>query len=201
MFYFNNLFYLILFYFILFYFFLLFFLPFLLRCVANGVLVLQPGVRPELLRWESWVQDIGPPETSWLHVISNGKSSPRDLHLNSSQRSPSQFKDPAPLNDVQATVLSTLCQTTSKKGTQPHPLAERLPKIIIRSQTPQNTALDVVLPNRKTRNSLIHQSTDTSPLHQEAYITHWANLTHWGKTPKTMGTTNLQAAKRKPQTQ
>ena len=54
-----------------------------------------------------------------------------------SQRSPSQLQDPAPLNDQQATVLDTLCQITSKTGTQPHPLAERLPKIIIRSQTPQ----------------------------------------------------------------
>ena len=46
------------------------------------VLVLQPGVRPEPLRWESRVQDIGPPEISWPHIISNGKSSPRALHLN-----------------------------------------------------------------------------------------------------------------------
>ena len=50
--------------------------------VADRVLVLHPGVRPEPLRWESQVQDIGPPETSWPHVISKGKSSPRDLHLN-----------------------------------------------------------------------------------------------------------------------
>ena len=45
-------------------------------------LVLCPGVRPVLLRWESQVQDIGPPEISRLHVTSNGESSPRDLHLN-----------------------------------------------------------------------------------------------------------------------
>ena len=50
--------------------------------VADRVMVLQPGVRPVPLGWESRVQDIGPPETSWLHVISNGESSPRDLHLN-----------------------------------------------------------------------------------------------------------------------
>ena len=43
-----------------------------------------------------------------------------------------------------------LCQTTSKSGTQPHPLAERLPKIILSTQTPQNTPLDVVLPIRNT---------------------------------------------------
>ena len=61
------------------------FLPFLLSRVADRVLVLCPGVRPEPRRWESQVQDIGPPETSQSHVISNGKSSPRDLrdlHLN-----------------------------------------------------------------------------------------------------------------------
>ena len=49
---------------------------------AKWELVLQPGVRPVLLRWESRVQDIGPSETSRLQVISNGESSPRDLHLN-----------------------------------------------------------------------------------------------------------------------
>ena len=84
-----------------------------------------------------------------------------------SQRSPSQCKDPAPLNDQQTPVLNTTCQTTSKTGTQPHPLAERLPKIIISSQTPQNTPLDVVLPTRKMRSSLIHQNTDTSQLHMK----------------------------------
>ena len=50
--------------------------------VADGVLVLQPGVRPVPLRWESQVQDTGRPETSRLHVTSNGESSSRDLHLN-----------------------------------------------------------------------------------------------------------------------
>ena len=54
----------------------------ILSHVADRVLVLQPSVRPEPLRWESWVQDIGPPETSQPHVISIGESSPRDLRLN-----------------------------------------------------------------------------------------------------------------------
>ena len=54
-----------------------------------------------------------------------------------SQRSPSQRQDPAALNNQQIPVLDTLCQTTSKTGTQPHPLAQRLPKIIIRPQTPK----------------------------------------------------------------
>ena len=46
------------------------------------VLVLRPGVRPEPLRLESRVQDTGPPETSWPHVISIGEKSRRDLRLN-----------------------------------------------------------------------------------------------------------------------
>ena len=58
------------------------FLHFLLSCVADRVLVLWLGVRPEPLRWKRHVQDIGPPQTSRPHVISNGESSPRDLQLN-----------------------------------------------------------------------------------------------------------------------
>ena len=76
-FYFNNF---ISFYFI--FFFLSLFLTFLLSHADDRVLVLQPGVRPVPLKWESRVQHIGPPETSQLHVTSNSESSPRDLHLN-----------------------------------------------------------------------------------------------------------------------
>ena len=49
--------------------------------VADRVLVLQLGVRTEPLSWESQVQGIGPLETSQPHLVSIGKSSPRDLHL------------------------------------------------------------------------------------------------------------------------
>ena len=41
-----------------------------------------PGVRSVHLMWESHNQDIGPPENSQLHITSNSKSSPRNLHLN-----------------------------------------------------------------------------------------------------------------------
>ena len=158
----------------------------------DRVLVLRLGIRTVPLRWERRVQDIGPPETS---------QAPHNIKWRElSQRSPSQLQDPAPLNDQQAPVLDTLCQKTSKTGTQPHPLPKRLPKIIIRSQTPQNTPPEADLPMRKTRSSLIHQNTGTSPLHQEAYTTQWTNLSHWGQTPKPMGTTNLQPVKRRPQT-
>ena len=49
---------------------------FLLSYVAGRVLVHQPGVGPETPRWESRIQDIGPPETSQLNIISTGGSSP-----------------------------------------------------------------------------------------------------------------------------
>ena len=48
----------------------------------DTVLVLRLGVSPEPLSWESRVQEIRPPETSWAHVISIGERSPRDLCLN-----------------------------------------------------------------------------------------------------------------------
>ena len=94
-FYFNNLilFYFILFYFILFYLlfsFFLFFLPFILSCVEDRLLVLQPGIRAVPLMWETQVQDTGPQETSQLHIISNGKYLPQISismpRLSSSQR-------------------------------------------------------------------------------------------------------------------
>ena len=150
-------------------------------------------------RCQACTSEVGEPSSE--HCSTRDLPAPCNIKQQKlSQRSPSQRQDPAPLNDQQATVLDTVCQTTSKTGTQHHPLAERLPKIIKRSQTPQNTLPDVDLPTRKTRSSLIHQNTGTSPHHQEAYTTHWTNLRHWGQTPKTTGTTNLQPAKRRPQT-
>ena len=160
--------------------------------------LLNAGRRPQTSQkarnsphsWQCGWQGLGAPPgcqacASDVGEPSSGHWSTRDLPAPSnikqqklSQKSPSQCYDPDPLNDQQATVLDTLCQTTGKTGTQPHPLAERLPKIIIRSQTPQNTPTDAVLPTRKTRSSLIRQNTGTSPLHQEAYTTHWNNLTH-----------------------
>ena len=50
--------------------------------VADRVSVLQLGVKPEPLKWESWFQDIGPPEASRPHVISVSETSPRDHCLN-----------------------------------------------------------------------------------------------------------------------
>ena len=73
-------------------FFLSFFLPFILRHVDDRIMVLWPGVRPVPLRWESKVQDIGPPETSQLHVISNGKNLPE---ISNSMPRPSSTQRPA----------------------------------------------------------------------------------------------------------
>ena len=182
-----------LFFFTLLFFVLSFFFPFLLSCVADRVLALRPHVRPKPPTWESQVQDIGPPGTSQPHVISIGERSPK--------RSPPQDKDPTPPNGQQAPVLDALGQTTNKTGIQPHSLAQRLCKVILSSQTPQNTQPDTDQPTRRTRSSPTQQNTGTSPLHQESYTSHWTNLTHWGQTPKTVGTMNLKPAKRKPQTQ
>ena len=140
-----------------FFLFLSIFLPFLLNLVANKALVLQPHVRPVPLRRESWVQDIAPTEISQLHVISNGESSPRDLHLNAKTQLHSKR--------VSYSVGNSMPNNYQDRNTTP-PIAERLPKIIIRSQTPQNTPQDVVLPSRKARSSPIHQNTGTSPFHQ-----------------------------------
>ena len=153
--------------------------------MADSVFVLQPDVRPVPLRLESGVQDIGPPEISQFHIISNGESSPRDLHLNANTQLHSMSQ--------QATLLDTSCQTTSKTGTQLHRLAERLPKIIIRSQTPQNT----------TRRDPAHQKDKIQPHPPEhrhlsppagSLRNPLTNLSHWGQTPKTIGTTNMQPA-------
>ena len=85
---------------------------------------------------QAWVSEVGEPSSG--HWSTRDLPAPRNIkRWKLSQRSPPQREDPAPLNDQQATVLDTLCQTTSKTGTPPHPLAERLPKIIISSQHPK----------------------------------------------------------------
>ena len=62
--------------------FIIFLLPFLQCCLVCRVLLLWPGLGPEPLRWESQVQDTGPPEDSQPHGILISESSPRGLHLN-----------------------------------------------------------------------------------------------------------------------
>ena len=118
-----------------------------------------------------------------------------------SQRSPSQLQHRAPRNCLKAPVLNTKCQTTSKTGTQTHPSAVRLLKVILSPQTPQNKPPDAALPIRWKRSSYTHQNAGTSSSHQEAYTSHWTNLTQWGQKPEARGNTTLQPVERRPQTQ
>ena len=69
-----------------------FFFSFILSHVDDRLLKLQPGIRAVPLRWESQVQDIDPPETSQLHVISNGKNLPE---ISISTPRPSSTQRPA----------------------------------------------------------------------------------------------------------
>ena len=113
--------------------------------------------RMELCGWQglgalagcqAWASEVGEPSSG--HWTTRDLLAPGNINLGElSQRSLSQCQDPAPLNDQQAPVLDTPWQTTSKKGTKPNPLAERLPKIIINSQTPRNTPPDTFLPTWK----------------------------------------------------
>ena len=166
--------------------------------MEDRILVLQPGLQPVVqpvllravpLRWESQVQDTGLQQTSKPHVISNSENLPE---ISISKSRPSSTQNPS-----SSSTGHPMPNNYQDRNT-PHPLAQRLPKIIIRPQTPQNTPPDVDLPNRKTRSSLIHQNTGTSPLHQEAQTTHWTTLR---QTPKTTGTTNPQPGKRRHQTE
>ena len=54
----------------------IFFSLFLFCCLDDSILVLQHGIRPVSLWWESQDQDTGAPETSQLHVISNSENPP-----------------------------------------------------------------------------------------------------------------------------
>ena len=50
---------------------------------------------------------------------------------------PSLHQDPAPPNCLQPPGLDTSHQTTSKTEPQPHPSVDRLPKVVLSSQTPK----------------------------------------------------------------
>ena len=84
--------------------------------MAETVLVLQPGIRPEPLRWESRVQDIIPTETSQPHVISIGESSPRDLCLNAKTQLHSTTSKGFPGDTVVRSLLANAGDTGSSPG-------------------------------------------------------------------------------------
>ena len=132
-------------------------------------------------RCQAWASKVGEPSPG--HWTSRDLPGPSNIiQQEHSQGFLSQQTDPAPPNSQQAPVLDTPCQTNSETGKQHHPLEERLPKVILSSQTCQNTPLDVALPTstKRTISSPNLQNTGTSALHQEAYTSHWTNLTHWG---------------------
>ena len=128
------------------------------------------------LAWASGVRALSP--GCWT---TRGFPGPGNINQHvHSQRYPCQHQDPAAHNCLQAPVLDTSHQTTSKTGTQPHPSADRLSKVILSSQIPQNTPPDMALPFRRKRLNSTHQSTGTSPSHQEAYTSPWTSLIHQG---------------------
>ena len=138
-------------------------------------MLLLLGVRPQSLRWESRVQDTGPPETSWLHVISNGKSSPRDLSLNTKTQ-------------LHSTTSRLQCWTPYAKQ-----LADMntTPPISREAAWNHNKVTDT--PKHTTRCGPAHHKdkiqphppdTGTSPLHWEAYTIHRTNPSKGGRHQK-----------------
>ena len=123
--------------------------------------------------WEHQVLATGPPENFWPQGILISVSSPQGPHLSTkTQLTP---------NSLQALVLLDASgQTTSKTGTQDYPSADRLPKVVLSSQTHQNTPLDTTRQTRDTRASSTHQSAGASPYHQAAYASPWTNFTQQG---------------------
>ena len=75
-------------------------------------------------------------------------------------------------------------------------------KVVLSSQPPLNTPLDMVLPTKQTRPSSTHQGVGTSPSHQEACTSPGpTSPTKRQKTPEARGTMILLPEERKPQTQ
>ena len=126
-------------------FFLSFFLSFLLIMWLTGSCC--SGRVSGLYLWGGSIgQGIDPPEISQFHRISNGKNSPTSLHLNATAQLHSRTS--------KLKCWTPCAKKSSKTGTKPHPLAERLPKIIIRSQKP---------PKHTTRRGHAHQKDKTQP--------------------------------------
>ena len=156
------------------------------------------GIVSQARAWV-WVSGVGVPSPG--HWKTRQFLVPRDIkQWELSQRSSFQLQDLAPPNCLQALVLNAPCQTKSKTGTQTHPSADRLPKVILSPQTPQNTPPDMALLIRGVRTSFNHKNTDTSPSNQKAYTSHWTKLVHWGYTPEARGNKTLQPAEGRLQT-
>ena len=114
-----------------------------------------------------------------------------------SLRSLPQIQDPVQSSYLQAPVLDTSHQATNKTGMQKCSSVDRPSKLILSSQTCQYTPADTALPIRRKKLSSTHQKTNTSPSSQEAYTSHWTNLTHQGQRPESRGTI-LQSVETRP---
>ena len=129
---------------------------------------ISPGVLSSVLcsLWSLGATERGQAWTPEVGDLSPGHWNTRELpipwninRLEPSQTHPYQHQHQALHKGQQAPLLDGSHQTFSKTGTQPCPLAERLPKAITSPQTPQNTPLDVALIFGETRSSSIHRNT------------------------------------------
>ena len=145
-------------------------------------------------RYQAWASVVG--VLSPGHWTARESPGPGNINRHAlSWRYPSQHQDPAPTNCLQAPVLDTSHQTTSKTGTQHHLSADRMHKGVLSSQPPQNTPPDAALPIRGKRLSSTHQSTGTSPSHQEAL---GPTSPTRGQITEARGTMTLQPVERRP---
>ena len=133
-------------------------------------------------RSQAWGSGMGAPSPGlWAtrEFLAPGKIN----HQKLSQRPLSESSWDPP-NCQQLPALDALHETTNKTGTQTHPTAHRLPKVILSSQAPQNIPPDTALLIRGHKLSYTHQNAGTSLFHQKAYTSHWTNLTTRGREQK-----------------
>ena len=87
-------------------------------------------------------------------------------------------QDLAPPNNIQDHSTEHFNQTTNKTGTQAQPSADRQP-----TDTPKYITSHSSVHQKEKKLTFSHQNTGKSPLHHEAYTSHWTNLTHWAQRP------------------
>ena len=89
-------------------------------------------------------------------------------------------------------MLDTSHQTINKIGTQTHPSEHRLPKVILSSQTPQNTPPDMALLIRGKRLNSTHPERRNQSLLSGSLYKTLEKPHHWGHRTEARGTTTLQ---------
>ena len=92
-------------------------------------------------------------------------------------------------------------QTTNRVGTQPHPSTNKLPKVVLNPQLPLNTLLDTACPPEGQNPALpTSGQAQVPPTRKPAQAPGPSSPTR-GQTPEARGTTVLQSAEQRPQTQ